>query len=147
MQGLWKVLSKAKHLCFFVCTRSRGVGGPFLVPIRKGTVSHTEGVHSLSGHELGVDGNEMGFKGCFKLVPGAEVGGVKRKGCFLAILGPFASRRTEFEVGERGSDALIFIGIYVTIQEVVGIKEGPKGFSFVSGAVEGFWDGAQNAGG
>jgi hypothetical protein len=86
--------------------------------------------------------NKMGVKISFELGPGTEVRGCLREGFLLAIFGPFASRGTEFEVSERCDDVLILIGVDVTVQEIVGVKEGPKGFGLVSRAVERFRDGA-----
>ena len=52
MEGHWDVLSEGKHLGIFIDTRSRGVGGPFLVPIIECSSSYPEVVHGLDCLQL-----------------------------------------------------------------------------------------------
>ena len=66
------------------------MGGPFLVPVREGAISHFEGVHELCGQQGLVNGDKVGFEGSAKICPGAKVWGSEGKGCYAprAILVP-----------------------------------------------------------
>ena len=66
--------------------------GSFLVPFGEGTVVHPEGVHDVGRVHDRFDGNKVGFKGVFELIPGAKVNKVCREGGLLAVFCPFASR-------------------------------------------------------
>ena len=52
MEGHWNVLSEGEHLGIFVDARSRGMGGPFLVPIIERSSSHPEVMHGLDCLQL-----------------------------------------------------------------------------------------------
>ena len=47
VQGAWDFLVEGVHLCGLVGAGTRGMGGPFLVPVEKRTVVHFEGVHDV----------------------------------------------------------------------------------------------------
>ena len=68
------------------------MGGPFLVPVKKGAISHFEGMHKLCGQEGLINRDKVGFKYNSKVCPGAKVGRSKGKGILLFVFGPFISR-------------------------------------------------------
>ena len=114
------------------------MGGPFLVPIRKGVISHFERVHELCEQQGLVDRDEVGFEGSTKVCPGAKVGGSEGKGCLLFILSPFPNRGTKFKVSESCGNAAAFVHEDILIEVVVIFKGCPEGISFGGSAIKRF---------
>jgi hypothetical protein len=112
-------LAEGEHLSLVICTRARGMGGPVLVPFVKWAITHAQGVHSLGRCELGVDWNEVCFKGITEFFPSAEIGWSGGQGSILPVLGPFAGGRSKFKVSEGGGNSFVDGGVQVGIEVVV----------------------------
>ena len=114
------------------------MGGPFLVPVREGAISHLEGVHELRGKQGLVNGDKVGFEGSAEICPGAKVWGREGEGCALFIFSPFASSGSKFEVSKGCGDVSTFICKDVLIKVVVVFKGCPEGIGFGRCSIEWF---------